>query len=37
MLPEVRQAWQHQINELVMAMRNAAVPKTRKIELVAAH
>ncbi|MGV3762800.1 SGNH/GDSL hydrolase family protein [Parapedobacter sp.] len=35
MLPEVREAWQHQIDQLVAAIREAAIPKTRKIELVA--
>ncbi|HWK59521.1 MAG TPA: SGNH/GDSL hydrolase family protein [Parapedobacter sp.] len=35
MLPEVREAWQHQIDQLVAAIREAGTPKTRKIELVA--
>lgn len=35
MLPEVREAWQRQIDQLETAMREAAVPKTRKIELIA--
>ncbi|PPL04514.1 SGNH/GDSL hydrolase family protein [Parapedobacter indicus] len=34
MLPEVRKSWQDQIDQLTDAMREAAIPKTRKITLV---
>ncbi len=35
MLPEVRQAWQDQLDQLLAAIREAGAPKTRKITLVA--
>ena len=35
MLPAVREAWQREIDQLSAAMRDAAVPLTRKIEIVA--
>uniref|UniRef100_UPI00333EFF5B hypothetical protein n=1 Tax=Parapedobacter pyrenivorans TaxID=1305674 RepID=UPI00333EFF5B len=34
MLPEVRKSWQDQIDQLTNAIREAAIPKTRKITLV---
>src|SRR5690606_27171109 len=34
MLPEVRKSWQDQIDQLINTMREARMPKTRKITLV---